>query len=58
VRVIAHAKIRTDTIDANALAQLYAGGLLREVWILDEPTQALRRQVTRARNQIVRQRSA
>ena len=38
------------------LTQLYASGFLPEVWIPDEPTQALRRQVTR-RNQIVRQRS-
>ena len=56
VRGIAHAKIKTDTIDASVLAQLYASGFLPEVWIPDEPTQALRRQVTR-RNQIVRQRS-
>ena len=56
VRIIAHAKIKTDTIDASVLAQLYAGGFLPEVWIPDEPTQALRRQVTR-RNQIARQRS-
>jgi transposase len=56
VRIIAHAKIKTDTIDAGVLAQLYASGFLPEVWIADEQTQALRRQVTR-RNQIVRQRS-
>ena len=56
VRIIAHAKIKTDTIDAAVLAQLYASGFLPEVWIPDEPTQALRRQATR-RNQIVRQRS-
>src|SRR5918911_117685 len=56
VRVIAHAKIKTDTIDAGVLAQLYASGFLPEVWIADEATQALRRQVTR-RQQIVRQRS-
>ena len=56
VRIIAHAKIKTDTIDASVLAQLYASGFLPEVWVPDEPTQALRRQVTR-RNQIVRQRS-
>lgn len=56
VRMIAHAKIKTDTIDAGVLAQLYASGFLPEVWVPDEPTQALRRQVTR-RNQIVRQRS-
>jgi transposase len=55
VRMIAHAKIKTDTIDAGVLAQLYASGFLPEVWIADEPTQALRREVTR-RNQIVRQR--
>ena len=53
VRVIAHAKFKTDTIDASVLAQLYASGFLPEVWIPDEPTQALRRQVTR-RNQIAR----
>jgi transposase len=47
---------KTDTIDAGVLAQLYASGFLPEVWIPDEPTQALRWQVTR-RNQIVRQRS-
>jgi transposase len=52
VRIIAHAKIKTDTIDAGVLAQLYASGFLPEVWIADEVTQALRRQVTR-RNQIV-----
>ena len=56
VRVIAYAKIKTDTIDAGVLAQLYASGFLPEVWIADEATQALRRQVTR-RNQVVRQRS-
>lgn len=45
VRVIAHAKIKTDAIDAGVLAQLYASGFLPEVWSPDEPTQALRRQV-------------
>ncbi len=38
VRIIAHAKIKTDTIDASVLAQLYASGFLPEVWIPDEPT--------------------
>ena len=47
IRLIAHAKIKTDKIDAGVLAQLYASGFLPEVWIADEPTQALRRQVTR-----------
>jgi transposase len=54
--MIAHAKIKTDTIDAGVLTQLYASGFLPDVWIPDEATQALRRQVTR-RNQIVRQRT-
>lgn len=56
VRIIAHAKIKTDTIDAGVLAQLSASGFLPEVRIADAVTQALRRRVTR-RNQIVRQRS-
>jgi transposase len=41
---------------AGVVAQLYAGCFLVEVWIPDEPRQALRRQVTR-RNQMGRQRS-
>jgi transposase len=56
VRMIAHAKIKTDAIDAGVLAQLYASGYLPEVWMPDPGTAALRRQVTR-RSQIVRQRT-
>ncbi len=56
VRLIAHARIKTDKIDTGVLAQLYASGFLPEVWMPDAATAALRRQVTR-RNQIVRQRS-
>ena len=55
VRLIAYAKIKTDTIDATVLAKLYASNFLPEVWVPDAETQAMRRQVTR-RNQIVRQR--
>jgi transposase len=55
VRLIAEAKVKTDKIDAAVLAQLYASGFLPEVWIPDEDTLALRRQVAR-RAQIVRQR--
>ena len=55
VRLIAHAKIKTDAIDAAVLARLYASGFLPEVWIPDQRTLALRRQVTR-RNQVVRRR--
>jgi len=56
VRAIAHAKIKTDKIDAAILVQLHASGFLPEVWRPDEETLALRRQVAR-RNQIVRQRT-
>jgi hypothetical protein len=42
VRIIAH--VKTDTVDAKVLAQLRASGFPPEVWIPDEPTQALRRQ--------------
>lgn len=55
VRMIAHAKVKTDAIDAVVLAKLYASGFLPEVWIPDQRTLALRRQVTR-RTQLVRQR--
>ena len=53
--MIAHAKIKTDTIDATVLARLYASSFLPKVWVPDAKTLALRRQVTR-RNRIVRQR--
>jgi transposase len=56
VRLIAEARIKTDKIDAAILAQLYAAGFLPQVWIPDESTLALRRQVSR-RQQIVRQRT-
>lgn len=47
VRLIAHAKIKTDAIDAAVLAKLYATGFLPEVWVPDQQTLALRRQVAR-----------
>lgn len=56
VRLIAEARIKTDVIDATVLARLYASGFLPEVWVPDQRTLALRRQITR-RNQIVRQRA-
>src|SRR5215216_1968464 len=56
VRLIAEARIKTDVIDATVLARLYTSGFLPEVWIPDETTLGLRRQVTR-RTQIVRQRA-
>jgi transposase len=55
VRMIAHAKIKTDAIDAAVLAKLYATGFLPEVWMPDPRTLASRRQVAR-RTQLGRQR--
>jgi len=56
VRLIAEARVKTDKIDAAILAQLYVSGFLPQVWMPDETTQAMRRQVSR-RAQIVRQRT-
>src|SRR5918998_537762 len=56
VRLIAHAKVKTDGIDAAALARLYASGFLPEVRAPGARTQAVRRQVAR-REQLVRQRT-
>jgi hypothetical protein len=46
VWLIAEARIKTDVIDATVLARLYASGFLPEIWIPDEATLSLRRQVT------------
>lgn len=56
VRAIAHARVKTDKVDARVLAQLQASGFLPSVWIPDAQTEALRRQVTR-RTQLVHQRT-
>jgi transposase len=55
-RAIAEAKVKTDKVDAAVLAELLAADYLPSVWVADEQTQALRRQVAR-RTQIVRQRT-
>lgn len=55
-RAIADAKVKTDKIDATVLAQLHAAGFLPEVWMPDETTEQLRRQVAR-RAQLVRHRT-
>ena len=55
-RAIAEAKVKTDKVDAAVLAELLAADYLPSVWVADEETQALRRQVAR-RAQIVRQRT-
>jgi transposase len=56
VRAIAHARVKTDKIDAGILAQLHASGFLPMVWMPDPNTEALRRQVAR-RTQLVRHRT-
>jgi len=55
-RAIAEAKVKTDKVDAAILAQLLAADYLPGVWVADEATHALRRQVARRAN-IVRQRT-
>ncbi len=56
VKAIAHARIKTDKIDAGVLASLRAAGFLPEVWVLDAETERRRRLVAR-RNQVVRHRT-
>jgi transposase len=48
--------VKTDKLDARALAQLLASGLLREVWTPDDQTVALRYRLSR-RRQLVKQRT-
>jgi transposase len=55
-RAIAEAKVKTDKVDAAILAELLAADFLPSVWVADEQTHALRRQVAR-RSNIVRQRT-
>jgi transposase len=55
-RAIAEAKVKTDKVDCEILAQLLAADYLPGVWIADEDTQARRRQVAR-RAHLVRQRT-
>jgi transposase len=49
-------RAKTDRIDARTLAQLLASGFLPEVWMPDEATATLRRQVSR-RAHLVKQRT-
>ncbi|MEV8644904.1 hypothetical protein AB0V79_27565 [Mesorhizobium ciceri] len=46
VSAIAHARIKTDKIDA-AFCAAHASGFLPEVWVPDEGTDRLRRLVAR-----------
>ena len=56
MKAIAHARIKTDKIDAGVLASLRAADFLPEVWLPDAQTERLRRLVTR-RDQVVRHRT-
>lgn len=49
-RAIASAKIKTDRIDALALAQLLRSGYLPSVWCPDEATRVLRQQTSERAN--------
>ena len=49
-------RAKTDKIDARTLAQLLASGFLPDVWLPDETTATLRRQVSR-RAHLVKQRT-
>src|SRR4051812_13876538 len=55
-RAIAEAKVKTDKVDAAVLAELLAADYLPRVWLADDQTHALRRQVAR-RAHFVRQRT-
>ncbi len=46
VKAIAHARIKTDKVDAKILAQLHAAGFLPEVWAADDDTLTQRRLVS------------
>ena len=46
VKAIAHARVKTDKVDAKILAQLHAAGFLPEVWSADDETLNLRRLVS------------
>ncbi|MGH2358848.1 MAG: IS110 family transposase, partial [Candidatus Limnocylindria bacterium] len=55
-KAIADAKIKTDKVDAQTLAQLLAANFIPEVWVPDAPTQALRRRIAH-RRALVQQRT-
>jgi transposase len=56
VKRLTQARPKTDKADARALARLLAGGLVPEVWAVDESTRVLRRRIAR-RAQLVKQRT-
>ena len=56
VKAIAHARVKTDNVDAGTLASLLAAGYLPEIWTPDAETERKRR-LTARRYQIVRHRT-
>jgi transposase len=54
VRVIAEAKVKTDQIDARVLAELLACDYLPAIWIGDERSRSLRRQISQRRAPVKR----
>jgi transposase len=56
VKAIAHARVKTDTVDSGTLASLFAAGYLPEVWTPAAQTERKRR-LTARRYQIVRHRT-
>jgi transposase len=57
VRVIAEAKVKTDQIDARVLAELLACDYLPAIWVGDERSRVLRRQISQ-RRALVKRRTA
>jgi transposase len=56
VKAIAHARVKTDKVDAGTLASLFAVGYLPEIWTPDAETERKRR-LTARRYQLVRHRT-
>jgi transposase len=56
VKAIAHARVKTDKVDAGTLASLFAAGYLPEIWTPDSATERKRR-LTARRYQLVRHRT-
>ena len=56
VKAIAHARVKTDKVDAGTLASLFAAGYLPEIWTPDSGTERKRR-LTARRYQLVRHRT-
>lgn len=54
-RAIASAKVKTDKVDSEVLAQLLAADFIPEVWVPDDATRKLRQLVSRRRSLVQQQ---